>query len=263
MSSIFFADVDNDDDEDGHRLHDIRAEEVSIVDRAANRRRFLLLKRSDDMSDPRGAQVIEDQDGNLVTSKDEEARKVEMKIPAPVKEAVERSATEALNRLQSFVNMVKEAAPTDEDMKMPLPEKLGKELQAISGLLGGIGEKYPSPTAKDEDGITEDKEVEKSEDAAANKILAAIEDLKKLLTKTETEKSEEKAETEPQKAVDLEPVAKAFEKLADAVGAQAKQIAEIRKSAGGSRAVAVEGEDTQPATHHWPYDLAREVRKAE
>lgn len=40
------------DDEDGaHRLRDIVVEEVSLVDRAANKRRFLVVKRSGDMAD--------------------------------------------------------------------------------------------------------------------------------------------------------------------------------------------------------------------
>lgn len=40
------------DENDGvHRLHDIVVEEVSLVDRAANKRRFLVVKRSTDMAD--------------------------------------------------------------------------------------------------------------------------------------------------------------------------------------------------------------------
>src|ERR1700709_337419 len=34
-----------------HRLRDILVEEVSLVDRAANKRRFLVVKRSNEMSD--------------------------------------------------------------------------------------------------------------------------------------------------------------------------------------------------------------------
>ncbi|MGH9889024.1 MAG: hypothetical protein ACREBE_26060, partial [bacterium] len=40
------------DEESGvHRLRDIVVEEVSLVDRAANKRRFLLVKRSNQMAD--------------------------------------------------------------------------------------------------------------------------------------------------------------------------------------------------------------------
>lgn len=41
--------------DDVHRLVDIVAEEVSLVDHAANQRRFLIVKRSDPMADPQSA----------------------------------------------------------------------------------------------------------------------------------------------------------------------------------------------------------------
>ena len=45
-----------DDEADGvHRLRDIVVEEVSLVDRAANKRRFLVVKRSGDMADESNA----------------------------------------------------------------------------------------------------------------------------------------------------------------------------------------------------------------
>jgi hypothetical protein len=52
------------DDEDGiHRLRDIVVEEVSLVDRAANKRRFLVVKRSDDMADERKVDADEKRKG--------------------------------------------------------------------------------------------------------------------------------------------------------------------------------------------------------
>lgn len=42
---------DRDENEDVHRLRDIVVEEVSLVDRAANKRRFLVVKRSSEMPD--------------------------------------------------------------------------------------------------------------------------------------------------------------------------------------------------------------------
>lgn len=252
VSSFLFSDEDADDVT--HRLHDIRAEEVSIVDRAANRRRFLLLKRSEEMSDNQGAQLVEGEHGDLTARKDTDTdtEKQEFSIPGPVKEAVMRAGQEALNRLMSFVNQVKEAGTTDEQSKTPLPAKLGSELKAIIGMLSSLSEKYPYPTAK---GETEETEKSDEPEDASKKILAAIDDLKKLLPKEPTKKDTEAVAAQP----DLAPVAKAFEKLADAVSDQAKQIAEIRKSHSGSTAVVVEGESGKDA-FHWPYDLAQAVR---
>lgn len=52
MSQASTKTTSKEDDADGvHRLRDIVVEEVSFVDRAANQRRFLIVKRSDDMAD--------------------------------------------------------------------------------------------------------------------------------------------------------------------------------------------------------------------
>ena len=69
----------DEDDEDVHRLREIVAEEVSLVDRAANKRRFLLLKR-DGMTEPNavGAEVTSDGEGGLTAATtDEGVEKVE------------------------------------------------------------------------------------------------------------------------------------------------------------------------------------------
>jgi len=65
-----------------------------------------------------------------------------------VKEAVLRTLTEALERLMSVANRVKEAAETDEQVDAPVPAEVGTEVRAIGELLGGVGERYPSPTTK-------------------------------------------------------------------------------------------------------------------
>lgn len=49
-----------------YRLTDIDVREVSFVDRAANKRRFLIVKRSTEM--PKGAEVVQRADGTMTTS---------------------------------------------------------------------------------------------------------------------------------------------------------------------------------------------------
>lgn len=66
------------DDEDGvHRLRDIVVEEVSLVDRAANRRRFLVVKRSGDMPDDgqHGTEVKPEDKGAAAETRVEKAKK--------------------------------------------------------------------------------------------------------------------------------------------------------------------------------------------
>lgn len=48
-----------------HRLTDMTVEEVSVVDRAANRRKFLLVKREGDMAI--GSEVVQNADGSFTT----------------------------------------------------------------------------------------------------------------------------------------------------------------------------------------------------
>ncbi len=67
-----------DEDEDGvHRLRDIVVEEVSLVDRAANKRRFLVVKRSGDMADDGklGADVKPEAQGGAAETRVEKAKK--------------------------------------------------------------------------------------------------------------------------------------------------------------------------------------------
>lgn len=148
-----------------HRLRDILVEEVSLADRAANKRRFLVVKRSGDMADESNAGTDvekakkkpaaaasetedeqkrkkpaagddeaddaekarkpssddEDDDGETEKAKkppeEEETddaektpkRKQALAIPPPVKEAMLRMLTEALERLMALANRIKEA----------------------------------------------------------------------------------------------------------------------------------------------------------
>lgn len=157
-----FLSMGIDPDEAKFRLRDIIVEEVSLVDRAANRRRFLVVKNAggkpmsgtaknaaDDQqgqggtpeSNPNG-----EQSGGAAGASAEETQKIA--LPKPVKEGLMRVLTEGLERLVSLSNMVKEADETDEEMEEPVPAETGKELMMISDLLRGALSKYPSPMSK-------------------------------------------------------------------------------------------------------------------
>lgn len=131
-------------DEEIYRLDKIKVEEVHLVDRGANKqRKFLIVKRdgtvnTDDNTDP-----------------DRDIAKQKLTIPKPVKATVERILTEASERVMSLGNQVKDAEETDEEVDRPLPAAIDREAKAIMALLGSIGEKYPSPTAKS-DGMKDD-----------------------------------------------------------------------------------------------------------
>lgn len=61
------SDASKPDPKQVYRLHDMSVEEVSVVDRAANRRKFLLVKREGDMGI--GAEVTTNADGSLTVAK--------------------------------------------------------------------------------------------------------------------------------------------------------------------------------------------------
>jgi hypothetical protein len=65
-----------DDEHRIHRLRDMVVEEVSLVDRAANKRRFLIVKRSEEMAedDRVGAEVRPDGRGGLTAGGEEAGR---------------------------------------------------------------------------------------------------------------------------------------------------------------------------------------------
>jgi len=172
----------DDDAENVHRLRDIVVEEVSLVDRAANQRRFLVVKRSPDMADestasaagsgvekakkkPADAEAVDEEKAKKKPAEDEEkdasdtekargaakdddeededgeseptkkARKQDLVLATPVKEALLRVLTDALERLMALANAIKEAAEPEDGDGGELPKDVTSELEAIADLL--------------------------------------------------------------------------------------------------------------------------------
>jgi len=75
---------------------------------------------------------------------DEEMAKME-KLPKAIKEAMAKTLTEAIERMVSVARAVKDAEESDDGA---VSQKMTDEMHAIGGLLGGMMERYPSPTAK-------------------------------------------------------------------------------------------------------------------
>jgi len=132
-------------DEAKFRLRDILVEEVSFVDRAANRRRFLIVKQRGGNMDPTRTATNDVAETTLAA---DVSAVVKVDLPGPVKEGLLRIVTEALERLVSVSNMVKEAGETSESSAEPVPVELAEEITAISDLLRGALSRYPSPMSK-------------------------------------------------------------------------------------------------------------------
>lgn len=142
---------------DLHELEDIEVEEVSVVDRPANKRRFLFWKRSDDMGTT-GPEVVV-KDGKLVT---EAGDHVAVKLRADWQETILSKAADALERLASVVELVKGA---DVEDGATFPEELSNEMQAVADAIAAIpkdvagvdkackpGDEGKKPKKKEDDG---------------------------------------------------------------------------------------------------------------
>lgn len=310
-------------DEDARRkdpkvfqLLDIIAEEVSDVDRAANKRTYLVVKRRTDMKtkEPLGAELVEDANGNLTTidkakgddeehdetkaasppDKEKDASKQALVIPGPVKQALLRATTEALQRLMAVVNAIKAAEETDEKPDKPTPDSVARELRAVSDLLAGALERYPSPIAKDEDAPTDvAKAGAKLAGKRRDQLKNVIELLQKLLEDVLPEKSAPRGappgdrSTDPNRAnvgagvqPDRDAARSAQEVLSDVPGladvlkslsslgevmkelrskvqGQDEQIARLKKSTGlpASREVDAVRRAKAPEAVSWPLDM--------
>ena len=130
-----------DGEDDVNRLHDILVHEVSLVDRAANKRKFLMLKRGKDMADQTGAEVVETEDGKLTTI--EETNKVEnLSIQSDAKAEILQVATKALSLVTTASELIKNEE--DDTSAEGIPADIAKELSEARTLLFALSEKYAS-----------------------------------------------------------------------------------------------------------------------
>jgi hypothetical protein len=341
----------DDEDEGMHRLRDMVVEEVSLVDRAANKRRFLIVKRSDDMADddkdgtelkpdgrggltasgvekakkkpgasaagdepadeekrkkpagegdeaekarrrgasedddetekarkPKGddedetekAKHPEDDDEDGEDDDKKKARKAEhLTIPKPVKEAVLRALTEALERLMSVANQVKEAHETEEQMDAPVPDEVGAEVRAIAEVLRGVGERYPSPTAKG--GVAKGgARMAKDRLDRFQKAMAVLAEILKELTDSReaaptagvAEAGVRKRDGSPAPAPGLAELVAGIGELTRVVKRQEEELGRIRQARGVSNAIPVDGaRRPAPEDVSWPFDMNRPITR--
>lgn len=143
-----------------HRLLDILTQEVSLVNRAANRQRWLVRKGSSDM-----VEVTENADGTLtsqpvdapasgdetVVGKELDGQEPEgddlskqVTLPDGVKQALGAACKSIVVRLQALAGKLKEAT---EEEGAEEPTAVLMELKNIAMLIGGAMSKYPSPVS--------------------------------------------------------------------------------------------------------------------
>lgn len=261
------------------KLDDLEVHEVSIVDRPANQRTFLLVKS--ESGEPRGEEIQTDSVGNLVSVQDT--------VAEPEPESTEkRLAVGDEMRKEMFDNLGGIIRSLDtimmvtdfsdfakaDDGPTDLEKLLAKELKEAAGKLSNFAENLPVNKA-DEDNTMDLGEFKKS--------LAQLQERLTKVSQPEPEQpKEEEASAQPeatQKSEEVsdkleasvtvevpEEVTKALEsfnatteKLVKTVEAQRAEIAELKKAAPTSQVLPVEeapeakNKDDDPG--YWPDDM--------
>jgi len=150
------------------RLQDIQPVEVGIVDRAANKKKWILIKRDEQegsMAAER-TEVVDQGDGQMAVADqadgaaDETVVKFELSLPAAVKSELGEKLQGAVERLLEVANSVRTAKEADDGK--PSAELVG-ELRGVQTTLAEV-DKVLHP---DEDGAQEGAEGAKGSAAAA------------------------------------------------------------------------------------------------
>jgi hypothetical protein len=215
-----------------YRLVDMVVEEVSLVDRAANLRRFLIVKRDDSMDDT------------------EDTTKADVPADSPL--------GMALAALESLTDIV-ELLGSDVDDADPRIASLAEQLRTT-------GEQLLSQAGlpEEEDGDETEKARSVADNLVATKAaVARLRRGKKPAPKDREDppEDEEKADT---KKVDLAPITEglaklneAFKALSESVTAQAQRLGRVEKQFGlpNSAPPPEPVTKSQPEEVGWPMDL--------
>lgn len=213
-----------------HRLVDMVVEEVSLVDRAANLRRFLIVKRDDSMDDT------------------EDTTKADVPADSPL-----GMALAALESLTDIVELLGSDIDDADPRIAALAEQLrttGEQLLSQAGL------------SEEEDGDETEKARSIADNLVATKAaVARLRRGKKPAPKEDAPADKEKDDT---KKVDLAPITDglakltdSFKALSDSVSAQAQRLGRVEKQFGLPNSIPTQPPAPKPTEHDvaWPLDL--------
>jgi hypothetical protein len=153
MSMAQAARRQEDDESEIHRLRDIEAREVSLVDRAANKRRFLVVKRDDENPDDEDDDEEEDESKEKAQSAGDED-----------------DAKPSRGRRKKKPSAASEAESTEKARKTPRPDEDDEDEQDSAETEKSDGENEQDGDEEDED---EDEEDGKESGSAAGRSRAA------------------------------------------------------------------------------------------
>jgi len=262
--------------DDIHRLLDIVVEEVSLVDRAANKHRFLIVKRSDPMEENH-ADKAKTPDGEAAetakqTPPENDAGDSAEKADGMTGDsAMLEAAVEALERLTDTVETL--GALADGDARAKIAE-LAAELRALAdGLVESAGAEAAPPVEAEPDlaGLIG------SVRASLQQVASLIDASKTAKAKPEADDGDEKPEDKNEKRdpatqetgtgpspddplrKDLSGLTDSVKKLVESLREQAQRLSKLEKRFGLPNSAPAREEGNRPEEDDvgWPMDLNR------
>ena len=192
-------------------------------------------------------------------------------IAAPVKEALLRTLTEALERLMALANSIKEATEPDEGDDATMPDDIGTELGAIAEMLSGVDKRKAAKKGVVKAGAR----MAKDRLDRFHKAIALLADILKELTESKEAPAEPTAgaaESGVKKRDASPPPPGTVPGLADLVSGigeltrvvkrQEEELGRMRQARGVSNAIPVDGgRRAEPQDVSWPLDMNRPVSR--
>lgn len=151
-----------------YRLEDIEVEEVSMVDRPANKRKFLVVKqaRSESMHVRKGTELTPDGKGGFITSASgipatqstetpaateaTTTEKAAVELPPGMREGALPVLQLAAQKLEELVNVVDKSKPAkivDGELPEGAPAEVGDAITSVIDLLQRVADRYPTSEA--------------------------------------------------------------------------------------------------------------------
>lgn len=243
---------------DIHRLLDMVVEEVSLVDRAANKQRFLIVKRSDEMNKnkeqtPEVADTKESI-GNTgeanASQSDTPSKEPEGKIEEEAKQATQDSSTleAAVSALQSLTEAVELLGNAGDENVQSRMQELAAELRTVAERLAA------------ESGVTEVPNSENQGAGAIPDLETLIGSVKETLARvSDLLFGQDKKARDSKEDERIAPVVEELRTLTTTVKQQQQRLAKLEKNFGLPSSVPA-GENqrhTETEDVGWPLDMNR------
>lgn len=241
-----------------NRLLDIVVEEVSLVDRAANEHRFLIVKRDTPMADTQTDTDAADEAGDLNDQADvEETGAAPEDAPNSNADPLLTTAVAALEGLTSTVELLGSLGADQADARLaPLAAELNATAEALLARAGVAPAEASAEAGDPADGEDNSEPTFEAHLAAAREALAQLASL--TAAKPTPAPEPPKAPALPQElTASLAAMTESFRALAETVKEQQQRLARVEKQFGlpNSAPSTERVRKAEPEEVGWPMDL--------